>query len=70
MASGQWDAQTKRYSLKLAQCLPGISGHEAGPAVRPLHIPIAIGLLGPDGRDLIAGHRPDLCGGKQLDVRR
>jgi len=53
IASGQWDAQTKRYSLKLAQCLPGISGHEAGPAVRPLHIPIAIGLLGPDGRDLI-----------------
>ena len=45
--SGAYDASRRRYCLTLAQSRP--TADETGP---PFHIPLAIGLLGPDGRDL------------------
>ena len=56
-ASGSWDGATRRYTLTLSQRLaPG--AHEgrlrlAGLDVEegPLHIPVALGLLLPDGSD-------------------
>jgi aminopeptidase N len=51
-ARGEWDAAAKTYSLRLAQALPT--------AQEPLPIPVRMGLLGADGRDLplrLAGER-------------
>jgi len=44
-ASGRYDAATRSYTLKLAQ-------QSTGAADEPLPIPIAVGLIGADGRDL------------------
>ncbi len=42
-ASGHYDAQQQRYILNLSQsCAPG----------RPFHMPVGIGLVDPDGRDM------------------
>jgi aminopeptidase N len=46
-ASGTYDASACRYVLKLCQSRP--TAGEPGP---PFHIPVAIGLSGPDGADL------------------
>ena len=48
-ASGQWDADTRRYTLTLAQHTPPTPGQ---PEKLPLVIPVAVGLIGPDGNDL------------------
>jgi aminopeptidase N len=56
-ARGQWDAASRRYSLTLNQSLAATAYEgrlrEAGLPVEeaPLHIPVALGLVLPDGRD-------------------
>ena len=52
-ASGRYDAATRRYELTLAQHTDPTPGQ---PEKLPFHIPFAVGLVGPDGRDL-ALHR-------------
>jgi len=47
--SGEWDAAAGRYTLTLAQSYP--ETHATTPR-RPLHLPVAMGLLASDGRDL------------------
>ncbi len=56
-AHGQWDAAARTYSLRLSQSLPDARG---GSPRDPLPIPVRMGLLGADGRDLplrLAGER-------------
>jgi len=47
-ARGEYDPAGRVYDLTLRQVLPRPGG-EAAP---PLHLPVRVGLLGPDGRDL------------------
>ncbi len=46
---GDYDAKAKTFTLEVAQSCPPTPGQ---PAKRPLHIPLAIGLVGRDGGDL------------------
>ncbi|RMH01760.1 MAG: aminopeptidase N [Planctomycetota bacterium] len=48
-AVGTWDEAGRRYTLRLAQCCPPTPGQERK---EPFPIPIAVGLIGPDGADL------------------
>ncbi|MBD5801014.1 Aminopeptidase N [Azoarcus sp. Aa7] len=48
-AAGAWDAASGSYTLTLSQHTPPTPG-QADKA--PLVIPVAVGLIGPDGRDL------------------
>jgi aminopeptidase N len=48
-AHGEWDAASACYTLTLAQHTPATPGQHAK---LPLVIPVAVGLIGPDGRDL------------------
>lgn len=48
-AQGHYDAESKRYTLDLAQHIPPTPGQ---PHKNPMHIPLVIGLVGPDGRDM------------------
>jgi aminopeptidase N len=48
-ARGRHDARGRSYTLTLRQSL---ERPEAEPEAPPLHIPVAVGLLAPDGRDL------------------
>ena len=48
-ATGVWDAANGSYTLTLTQTTPPTPGQ---PEKQPLHIPVAVGLIGPDGRDL------------------
>jgi len=52
-ARGHWDAGTQCYTLHLTQWLPAVAGRLAGAPERPLHIPIAVGLIAANGTDLI-----------------
>ena len=45
-ARGRYDAAARRYTLTLAQDCP------SHPENRPYHIPVVLGLVGPDGADL------------------
>ncbi len=45
----RWDAEQQRYTLILEQRCPPTPGQ---PEKQPLHIPVAVGLLGPDGAEL------------------
>ncbi|HJW25217.1 MAG TPA: aminopeptidase N [Rhodocyclaceae bacterium] len=48
-ARGEYDSAAKRYVLTLAQsCTPS----PGQPEKLPYHIPVAMGLMGPDGKDL------------------
>jgi aminopeptidase N len=47
---GQWDAASASYALTLSQHLPSPAESSAKPL--PLVIPVAVGLIAPDGRDL------------------
>ncbi len=47
--SGQHDAQSRTYTLTATQTCPPTPGQ---PDKHPMHIPFAVGLIGPDGRDL------------------
>jgi aminopeptidase N len=49
IASGKHDVGAKTYRLELAQTLPPTPGQ---PHKEPMVIPLAIGLIGADGRDL------------------
>ncbi len=51
-ASGEWDAAQSRYRLTLAQRTPSRSGQSEGTDPLPLVIPVAVGLIGPDGVDV------------------
>jgi aminopeptidase N len=57
-AEGAWDAATRRYTLTLTQSLAPTAYErrlaEAGMAIDegPLHLPVAIGLVLPDGSDV------------------
>ncbi|HYZ31008.1 MAG TPA: aminopeptidase N, partial [Crenalkalicoccus sp.] len=48
-AEGSYDAAVRRYTLTLRQHTPPTPGQ---PAKHPLPIPVAMGLLGPDGKAL------------------
>ncbi|WP_296947242.1 aminopeptidase N [uncultured Massilia sp.] len=48
-AETRWDAAAQTYSLRLRQSCPATPGQ---PDKLPFHIPVAVGLLGADGRDL------------------
>jgi aminopeptidase N len=53
-ASGRYDPEARRFILDLSQAVPG------RPENLPYHIPVAVGLVGADGRDLpirLAGHQ-------------
>ncbi|MFZ9408087.1 MAG: aminopeptidase N [Burkholderiaceae bacterium] len=49
-AKGRYDATTRRYHLNLTQSSPPTPGQTDKP---PLHIPIRLGLIGADGKDLV-----------------
>ena len=48
-AQGHYDRAARTYTLDVGQALPRGS---RSPGTPPLHIPFAVGLLGPDGHDL------------------
>ncbi len=48
-ASGVYDADKKTYALTLKQTLPDTPGQTNK---KPQHIPVAIGLIGPNGEDM------------------
>ncbi len=48
---GEYDAAARRYALYVKQSCPPTPGQETK---LPFHIPFAVGLVGPDGRDLLA----------------
>jgi aminopeptidase N len=50
-AEGAWDPATRRYALTLSQWCPPTPGQ---PDKAPFHVPVSIGLLGSDGRELAA----------------
>jgi len=65
--SGTHDAGTARYTLTVRQRVPDTPG-QADKA--PLHLPLRMGLLDPDGAPVpITLGRPDARGGTLLDVR-
>jgi len=49
VATGSYDATARSYRLDLAQTVPATPGQ---PSKEPMVIPLAIGLVGRDGRDL------------------
>lgn len=49
---GLYDSVTKNYTIHLAQHIPATPGQ---PEKQPMHIPVALGLLGPDGEELDLG---------------
>jgi len=49
--TGHYDAAEKRYSLNVTQSCPPTPGQ---PNKLPFHIPFAVGLVGPDGKDLVS----------------
>ena len=49
VATGSYDADAKTYRLDVAQTVPPTPGQ---PTKEPMVIPLAIGLVGRDGRDL------------------
>jgi aminopeptidase N len=48
-AETRWDEAARTYTLRLVQSCPPTPGQ---PEKLPFHIPVAVGLLGGDGRDL------------------
>ncbi|MDY0267871.1 aminopeptidase N [Trichloromonas sp.] len=66
-----YDAASKTFELQVRQSCPATLGQ---PLKEPFHIPLALGLLGPDGRDLslrLAGEAAAVgAGTRVLDVRR
>ncbi len=47
--NGEYDAAAKRYTLSVKQSCPPTPGQ---PTKLPFHIPFAVGLVGPDGKDV------------------
>jgi aminopeptidase N len=50
-AEGRWDEAARRYTLTLSQACPPTPGQ---PEKLPFHIPVSVGLIGSDGRELAA----------------
>ncbi|MCB1538149.1 MAG: aminopeptidase N [Alphaproteobacteria bacterium] len=50
-ARGDYDATGKTYTLTLSQTLPDTPGQPAA-AKKAQHIPVAVGLIGPNGQDM------------------
>ncbi|MET0287552.1 MAG: aminopeptidase N [Polyangiales bacterium] len=48
-AKTHYDARSKRYQLTLSQRVPATPGQ---PDKKPMHIPVRVGLLSPEGKDL------------------
>ncbi len=48
-AEGKYDAKNKTYTLKLSQNIPDTAGQSDK---KPMHIPVAFGLVGKEGQDL------------------
>ena len=68
-ARGVYDAAARTYTLTLSQSQAGASGQAAG---EPLHIPFAIGLVGPDGLDIALRLEGETAAGattRVLDLR-
>jgi aminopeptidase N len=49
LASGRYDAARKTYTLKVSQVCAATPGQ---PLKEPYHIPLAVGLVGADGKDM------------------
>ncbi|MFN4355924.1 aminopeptidase N [Parvibaculum sp.] len=49
LASGRYDAARKTYTLKMSQVCQPTPGQRVK---QPYHVPVAIGLVGPDGKDM------------------
>jgi aminopeptidase N len=47
--NGRYNAKAKTYTLNLTQSTPRVKGQ---PPKKPLHMPIVLGLIGPNGKDL------------------
>jgi aminopeptidase N len=68
-ASGRFDPQRRSYHLTVRQHCPPTPGQ---PVKLPMHIPLALGLIGPDGRDLplrLAGEAAAGTTTRVLDLR-
>lgn len=48
--SERYDAESKIYTIRLTQSCPATPGQ---PVKEPFHIPVALGLVAPDGRELL-----------------
>jgi len=71
-ARGDYDAAARRYRLELRQSYPeaAVRANERPP--EPLHVPVGVGLLGPDGEDLplrLAGEERAAGGTRVLELR-
>ncbi len=69
-ARGYYDAAARIYTLEVEQSTAPTPGQ---PDKEPLHIPLAVGLVGPDGRDLPLRLEGEAIGGgttRVLDIRR
>jgi aminopeptidase N len=60
VATGSYDARAKTYRLEFAQSVPATPGQ---PSKEPMVIPLAIGLVGRDARDL----PPKLADGRTIE---
>ncbi|HTK85662.1 MAG TPA: aminopeptidase N [Patescibacteria group bacterium] len=49
-AKGSYDEKTKKYTLELDQHVPPTPGQ---PVKKPMHMPIRVGLVGPNGHDIV-----------------
>ncbi|NJC88758.1 MAG: aminopeptidase N [Desulfuromonas sp.] len=66
--AGEYDATAREYRLQVRQSCPPTPGQ---PVKEPFLIPVAIGLLGPDGRDLplqLAGEASAASGTRVLRI--
>lgn len=61
-ASGKYDKDAKTYELTLEQNIPDTAGQKDK---KPMHIPVAVGLVGPNGDDLMETQVLDLKKKKQ-----
>jgi aminopeptidase N len=67
---GRWDAATKSFTLHVRQETPPTPGQ---PAKKPLHLPLAVGLVDGDGKPLpllLEGEDALPAGTKVLELRR
>jgi aminopeptidase N len=67
---GTYDASTRTYRLDVRQSCPSTPGQDGK---QPFHIPLAMGLIGQDGRDLplrLAGEATAVTGTRVLDVKQ
>ena len=64
-ASGQYDAEARRYTLTLRQSCPATPGQ---PEKLPFVIPVALGLIGADGREVPGSARTVVLSEPQAEV--